>query len=81
VKDTESTTTEEEEEYSTVGTTDREESSSESSVSDSSSDYSSSGEEYCDVDDEVESVSVEEVDEYVVQEVEGGCDHCDLFLQ
>jgi hypothetical protein len=46
-------------------------------------DYSGDEEEYCDVDDEVESVTVEEVDEYVVQEVEGGCDHCDelLFLQ
>lgn len=87
VKETESSTEESSSEsYSTVDTTDRDSSSSQTTESSSSSDNEESDNsyeeaDYCDVDDEVESVTVEEVDEYVVQDVEGGCDHCELFLE
>mmetsp|Transcript_8232 Transcript_8232/g.16218 ORF Transcript_8232/g.16218 Transcript_8232/m.16218 type:complete len:774 (+) Transcript_8232:159-2480(+) len=38
--------------------------------------------DYCVIDDdEITKTTVSEYDEYVVQEVEGGCDHCDEFLQ
>lgn len=58
-------------------------SSNESSSDGSTSTTSSDVDENCDVADEMTVTEVSEYDEYIVQEIDGGCEHCDdeLFLE
>mmetsp|Transcript_8234 Transcript_8234/g.16221 ORF Transcript_8234/g.16221 Transcript_8234/m.16221 type:complete len:742 (+) Transcript_8234:143-2368(+) len=69
--------------YVTYKSSESSEDSDNSSTSESSEEEEVDEDEACDVSDEMTVTEVTEYDEYIVQEIEGGCEHCDdeLFLQ
>jgi hypothetical protein len=76
-----SSETEEEEDTST-STSETSEDSETSETSETSESADEDEDEACEVDEEdITTTEVEEYDEYIVQEIDGGCEHCDDFLQ